>query len=381
MERVMQYLSPILKIALFILLLNNIGLFSIDLSSDELNAPMKSDGGRADIQYLNEKIRKAEALGKDYTVELYFADLTDIDLKKKANDFDRNAILSINYSVQTLLNVFGNNVNACIARGVEPEKTKLFADIKIAQQKHALAVDPETFKESQELEAKMKVPGYWSGVLISILLWLGSFYLKNLPLALVLLLLWWYQEKDTFKITNPLSFILCLIAYPLIIARTWRRQLIEGGRTFALSVEFKRRQADVFSMISDDEIADLKRFAKSNFKISDYSTYLDNRGLKPQHALLPLIFLTAIIMLPKVGMTTLPEYTSNNLVISQEINAPPNQIDATSIWNSVQTALTATLDHIFIIFYFLTVEGEIFILQPELRSGFTENPDPVPSFA
>lgn len=379
MEKVMKYLSPILKLALFILLLNNIGIFSINPSSEGANAPIKNDGGRADIQYLNEKIKRAESLGEAYGPEQYFADLTDIDLKRKANDFDRNAILIANQSIQTLLGLFHNNVVNCRARGTEEEQKAFFAQIEIGQKKHALAVDPEAFKKSQELEAEMKAPGYWNGVLISILLWLGSFYLKNLPLAFVLLVLWWYQEKDTFKITNPLSFILCLIIYPVIIARTWYRQLVIGGRTFALSVELKRRQTDVFSMISDDEIADLKRFAASNFKISDYSNYLDNRGLKRQHALLPLIFLTVIVLLPKIGMTALPENIGHDIVISQEINAPPNQIDDAGAFSSMQTALCATLSNIFIIFYFFTTEEEIFILQPGLRSGFKKNPDPIPA--
>jgi len=311
MKKAMLFIAPAVKFLLIVLFLNNIGLFSIDLSKSEyVTAPEKPDGGKGDIQYLNEKVRRAEKLGRAYSPDCYFTDLTDIKLKQKANDFDRRALEYVQRSIENLLQVFNNNLKDSQRRLSYEDYTNLLCQVELSRNKHQLILlSPEDKRAHEALELKRAQPGYWRGVLIKVMNWLSLFYLKNMPLAFVLLLLWWYKDKETFRVNNPLSFLICLLLYPLIIIRVWKKQLDLEGRVFAMSIELKRRQKDIFALISDDELSDLKRFARSNLKISDYRLYLENRGFTKRQALTPLVFMTTLLFLaPRLQAHELPDY-------------------------------------------------------------------------
>ncbi len=276
----------------------------MDLNSSEYaQAPLKDDGGLADRQYLIEKERRAKALGKDYSPTHYFSDLTEIKLREKANDFDRRALGQVNMSIQNMLHLFHENVRNA-RKDITPQGyDELMAELDAARSKHLYTLDPVSQAKSDAYKAKMEAPGYWRGQALNLMARLFRFYLKNMPLALILLFFWWYQDHETWRIKNPGSFLLVLLFYPYFIIRKWRRQLREGGREFAMAIELKRRQADIFSLFSEDEMADIKRFAKSNLKIKDYKQYLDNQGLLRQNALTPVVVLAAALIILPASIT------------------------------------------------------------------------------
>lgn len=376
----MTFIAPAVKFLLILLFLNNIGLFSLDLpKSDYPSAPEKPDRGKADIQYLNEKVKRAEKMGRSYTPECYFADLTEIRLKEKANDFDRWALPHVNYSIQSMMAVFNDNLTNSRKYLNDAEYGKLMEKLDQAREKHLLTLDPKHGIAEAALKAEMAQPGYWTKQFLKSANWLSIFYLKNLPLAFILLLLWWYKDKETFRINNPLSFLICLLFYPLVIIRVWKKQLNLGSRMFAMSIELKRRQKDIFSLISDDELSDLKRFARSNLKISDYRLYLENRGFTERQALTPLILVTTIFLLaPKLQAHELPDYQEIKSTCCFVTNTDPSQIDYDIGWDNFPP-LDANLNWLDrIIPRSLPVVKILLPFLPEEKPGFKDNPDPVP---
>lgn len=368
-----------LKVILAIIFLQNIGLFSlIHTMPAERQAPEKADGGKEDRKFLNEKTRQAKNLGNDYGPEAYFADLTEIRLKTKNNDFDRYAAMNVGYTTTTLVNQFNQNVLSHRRSESGVDYDKYLERLNVAREKCLNITDPEGQKRAAEFKIKTSSPNYWRDTLISILSWLLSFYLKNLPFALVLLWIWWYEDKDKLKINNPLSFLICLILYPITIISVWKN----GARIFAMSVDYKRREADIFAMISDDELTDIKRFARSNLKISDYQNYLKSRGLTYQHALVPVMMATFVLLLTSQSMGSEIKHQPTDLTKCQVcIKAPPDfqQNDSNQHEHiSFAAVLPSKQETIFI----MTLVWQL-VLPPTFKrcQGFQTNPDPIPLVA
>lgn len=292
-----------IKLLLTVLFLFNIGFFSL-LSNleDRPQPPMKADRGREDNQYLSEKVKRAQELGKAYGPEEYFADLTAIRLKEKQNDFDRFAILQVNSSTMQLLALFDANIKAARIDLSPAEYDDLMERLSNASQLSQDTVDPDLAKRLLAEQAERQAPGYWNGIITNILVWLLGFYLQNLPLAFILLWLWWYQDRNKLGINNPLSFLICIILYPLVIGRAWHQVWREGVKTFAFRVERQRREVDIFSLLSSNELAEVRRFAQTHISLSEYRQTLDELGLCRHHRLLPaIVVITIAILLPTLA--------------------------------------------------------------------------------
>ncbi|MFZ4648602.1 MAG: hypothetical protein ACOYMB_03115 [Patescibacteria group bacterium] len=384
MKNYLRWIIPVVKLGLLLVFLFNIGFFSLfNHINNDVQPPSKKDGGRSDVQYLNEKVKRANLLGDNYGPEEYFADLTEIKLKQKKNDFDRMAVLSVQNSIGQMLDVFNRNVKRQRAICSDSEYANYMSRLNDARDKLEKITDPINFQARLDQRKETERPGYWSGVLSSVLLWLLNFWWHKMPFGLVLLLIWHYQEQKTFRINNPLSFLLCLTLYPIVIIRTWQKILRVEGREMVMKVELRRRTFSIFSLISENELLDINRFAKSNFTISEYRRYLDNRGLIRRQALLPVLATVIILFL-------IPRNTSGNYAYNQNhgtceyqvtVKAPPGSFDNTG---QVQPTVfvEATIPENNNLVYCPTMIGKIF-LPPckKEKKGFYSNPDPIPLFA
>jgi hypothetical protein len=368
-----------IKLLLVILFLQNIGFFSFVSNIDTDHKPLlKADHGKSDIEYLNGKIRLAENLGKKYSPEQYFEDISEIRLKEKNNEFDYRAAPFVNSSMSSMMTVLQNSINYHRHNDSEAEFQIFMQKFTTAQKKCSELIDPGQEKDAQEFAAKTSKPIFWFNLLISILTWLAGFYLKNLPLGFVLLWAWWYEEKERLSINNPLSFLICVLLYPVVIIRVWRRSLRYGARMFAMNIEFKRRQTDIFAMISNNELEDIKRFARSDFKLRDYQRYLENRSLIVRHSLVPVgIVALTLLLTPKVYSSVDNHSTINTTEYQMPIKAPPNLMpdDFSSHHDLIMVAITPEETKIF----FIPLIWQ-FNLPPVLKyvGGFKTNPDPVP---
>jgi len=386
-----KFLLLAIKIVLAGLFLYNIHLFSFVVKSfheaeQKAPPPFKADGGQEDFKYLNEKLRKAKALGPNYLAEEYFSDLTAIKLKEKKNDFDRSTILSINHTITGLLTAFNRNLMNLRGHDSDQAYKQELARLDSARNRSQEILEPGSTKRERDIDIKMRQPGYWPSVLASLFVWLGHFYLENFLLAFSLLWLWWYQEKASLRIKNPLSFLICLLLYPLTIGRVWYKLSRDNFRTLALKVEFRRRQTDLFSLISEDELADIRLFARSHLKIRDYRRYLDERGLYQRQALLPALAVTLLFLMvaPTFEAQAKTDQTGDKQArLEIKIKAPPgNSESSLSIYqiddNQSPTASPALIfDDYFPIILNMTER----LFQPNRQEkfpGFLNNPEPIP---
>jgi hypothetical protein len=377
-----SFVVVLLKFTLAALFLWNIGAFSLISTQmhTTIHPPMKADNGVGDRKYLNKKTAIATALGKKYTPELYFQDLTDIRLKEKRNDFDYYVVINVNPTLNTLNVIFHQNLQDLRMHGSD-EEYKLFLDrLSAARDKHEETVDPGSLARQARSQAEMRAPHFWSNLLLSVLVFLGNFYFKNFLLGFALLWIWWFQDKEKIGINNPLSFLICVLLYPITIVSVWIRSAEHGVRKYAMSVELKRRQADIFSLFSENEISEIKKFAKSNLKIKDYRIHLDGRGLIRQQALIPaMVVILLLVILPKSFASPVSHKSVDTIKYQTEIKAPPDIGGSHSVYhdNVVASAITYQ-DQIF--FHFNFIWQRVFIPTAKQHLGFRTNPDPVPLF-
>ncbi|MFA5163491.1 MAG: hypothetical protein WC441_03095 [Patescibacteria group bacterium] len=385
----MKKILPLLiKIVLAGLFLYNLHFFyfvtqSFHQAGQKAPPPCKADGGREDIRFLNEKIQKAKALGSNYLAEEYFSDLTAIRLKEKNNDFDRSAVLAVNNTLTELMGTFTRNLSNLRGHSSDQAYRDALFELEDARSRSQETLEPGSSRREQELQAQMDKPGYWHAKLVSLLSWLSNFYLKNFFLALSLLWLWWYQEKNSLRIKNPFSFLICLLLYPLTIGRVWYKLSRDNFRALALQVEFRRRQTDIFALISEDELADIRRFANSRLKLRDYRHYLDQRGLYRHQSLMPALAVTLLFLIVTPitkAQTKVDANLDGHIQTEIKINAPPGDQGAQIDYSQTPTASPALVfdDYRPII---LALASRLLVANcQEKFPGFLKNPDPIPLF-
>jgi len=147
----------------------------------------------------------------------------------------------------------------------------------------------------EKTKSKLREMGF-----LGVLLWLIIFYLKNLPLALILYLVWIREENGGFKFPRPLRFLLALVLYPIIISRTVWCWLRKEGRELYAEAELRRTKKQLFTYLSDEELTRVKGFANSSLSFSHWKMQLAKSGLKPRHGLaLALVVTFVFLMMPR----------------------------------------------------------------------------------
>lgn len=126
--------------------------------------------------------------------------------------------------------------------------------------------------------------------------------------------------------------------YPITLALVIKEALTEEGRYYYAEAELRRTKDKMFAMLSADEVADLRRFAKSRgLTLNDWGKYLENQGLTPQRILVPAIAVTVLFMfIPRVSFSQeLAASTSAKIftekILTINIEAPPN----TNHWDDI----------------------------------------------
>lgn len=122
----------------------------------------------------------------------------------------------------------------------------------------------------------------WPRVGMDLLSWLFLQYVRGFLPALVLFLVWigrgdeWGEKK--LRLRSPISFTLSLLIYPAVIGIVLRRWFKVTGRGLYAGVELHRTKEKFLTMLSDDEIAAVKCFAKSNLKLDEWKKQLLGEG-------------------------------------------------------------------------------------------------------
>lgn len=121
----------------------------------------------------------------------------------------------------------------------------------------------------------------WSDAWETLLNWLVIQYKRGIPLAFIFLLIWIYDEdrkKERFKLNNPVSFLMCLILYPVVLGITLRRWLKISARGFYAEVELRRTKDKFLSMISENEVMAIREFAESCLSLRTWKLKLIGEG-------------------------------------------------------------------------------------------------------
>jgi hypothetical protein len=304
------------KILLPILFLYNIGFFNLDFPKffNEIGKtePLNIEGQKKLAKFVNEKVKVAEKKGDKYSPHDYFSDLYEIEKMEKS----MKGVMSYHVLANQLLILQQENM-----------RKGLFSnyDITVARTKYQEKINPGSIARA-ELKRDMQEKTFWPNLRN----WLWHFYLVNLPLAFLMFLVWWYQEKKNFKISNPLSFAIALIFYPIIIALVIREALSEKSRYFVAEAELRRTKKKMFSILSKNEIEDIRRFATSRgLTLNDWRNYLGNQGLKPQGILVSSLVVTILFTaIPRFSFSQdKAERAKTNLfttMLTTQVNAPPS---------------------------------------------------------
>ncbi len=368
----MRTVTIVLKWVLFVLFLWNIGVFSfIARQSANPRRVGTDEERRRDVEFLSGIYDRALKLGDGYTPSLYFKDLMRIELREQHD--------SVHYMVNA--NDYKMRLNSLIMqrreklmRTNQEEADKFLDEIVAAQKEYETVMDPG----KEERLAKSRQEWQDGTTIRNILNWLWEFYLHNFPLATLLLYLWWIDEKKKWRLSNPLSFLICLLIYPYTIIRVWIKKLDRDRKEWAMGVYFRRTEKTIFTLISEDEMAVIRRFAAKS-SVADYKDYLRSRGLTPRHAFLPALAVTMVlaVAVPKTATASV-NIPADDMHYFIQVKAPPGML---SCYQGPTISSDADLSSILAMNIVWASEKIIEKTEAKTAKGFVRTPEPIPLFS
>lgn len=267
-----RFISGAIKCFLLVVFLYNVGVFGglSDLLTQVNNINNKETSEAHEVLrvFMAEKIRNAERIihtKKDfYSESRYHSDLADVFRKMEELELKPGLPNEINYLERlcygkTSLSGKHGNVAKVIHR---------HEDIY------------EYFQSAESLVKKNELK--------NILPWLWKMYLKNFWLAFVFLLLECGASRRGFR--NPCTFVLLLAVYPATIGFIFYRWFRLLGRSYIAEAELRRSKEKLFSLLSEDEIVQIRKFAEGSTSLRSW-----REGFAVRHAFVPALAVTIII--------------------------------------------------------------------------------------
>lgn len=370
----------VLKTGLIVFFIYNLGIVNYILDTEKHPPTPYNENFREELDWLNGKYESALKLGAQYSPELYFSDITEIQLKQNNNEFDRRSQLVVSSTLSGLANIFHQNFSNLRfkSKASQADLSLYLKRVDDSSDKYEEALNPGITQRRQEFNLQSKTLNYWLNSFSTILLWLLNQYLKNLLPAFLLLWIWWYQEKKTLKIINPLSFIFCLIIYPVIIIGTWKQKINQQARYLIMTVDYRQRQRNLFALFSENEIQELKRFARSNISIQKCRQNLNADNQIVRHSFFSALVVTVILIVfseQKSFAESIASHIRDVNKTEQLENAPPQTLTA-NYTNFVVERLA--LDEKANLSFFLSEIIRFYFKKGKCLQGFTQDIKHVP---
>jgi len=322
----------LIKIGLFVFFIYNLGVINYITNLEKHPpAPLKENFRESDMAWLNEKYEKALELEELYSPELYFKDIAEIQLRLNNNEIDRRAVPCAHGTISNLAYLFHQNFDQIRFRSKlsKKEKQEYVNRISEASLKYEEIFTPGITERRSETNKKISDFNYWICLVIKLIKWLFNQYFKNLLPAFILLWIWWIEKQKTIKIKNPLSFLLCLLLYPVVITKTWYEKLRNEARYLIMTVNYRQRQVNLFSIFSENEIKEIKKFANSNISLRRYQEILSNEGLPIRHSLILSLSISLLFII-----LNCKELNANSNILLNDtetfelcVNSPPLILD------------------------------------------------------
>ncbi len=276
--RNISYISSITKCFLLMIFLYNIGLLGslYDLFADVQNEKFRESHELS--LFMAEKVRAAEwkiDAKQFYSEEEYHADLADIFRKMQSLHLEPGEPNVVHYLGRLCYGRFNNYVAINGGR----------ADIaKVIDKNEDIYQYFQTSKSLVEKEDITHLPQ-----------WLWNMYVKNFLVALAYLLLECCINKNGLR--NPFSFVVLLVLYPVTIGFIFYKWCRLLGRSYIAETELRRSKEKLFSLLSDDEIAQIKKFAESKKSLKSW-----RKGLLPKHSFILALVVTIFISVVPRGI-------------------------------------------------------------------------------
>lgn len=322
-----KILLLILKIGLFVFFIYNLGILSYLADTKKHPPAPQTENWKEDLDWLDKKYENALKLGEQYSPELYFSDITEIQLKRNKNEFNQQSLNAVNFTLSNLASIFNQNLINIRSKSNNEDIGNYMKRIEIASEKSDEILSPGITEKRKKTALEIRTTDYWFNLLKKLFLWILSQYFKNILPAFLLLCIWWYQEKGTWKIKNPLSFVFCLIFYPIVIIKTWGKKINMQTRYFIMTIEYRRRQYNLFSLFSEDEIKEIKKFAKTNISLKNYRENLSQNNFVIKHNFISALAITLIFIVIGEQKSYTQNIVLSNIIdinkIEQLENAPP----------------------------------------------------------
>jgi len=239
-------------------------------------------------QFLERKetqARKKIAEGGRYAPKDYFNDMRDERFERERLGMDR----LVNHS---LVRPGTNNLWALIKEQLEIHHN--YDELKEAQKDYEDLFDP-AYESRKKAFADLRVLG-WSGILI----WFFFLYLKAMPFALGLFMVWIWEgqeQKNESLFPNPLKLLWALLLYPIVIGKVFCGWAKRAEREYRAEAELRRTKESLFTYLSLEETQKIKRFGKSAVSLSCWRERLVALGLRPRHSFVAALAVTLLLSL------------------------------------------------------------------------------------
>lgn len=359
----MKIITKTLKWLLVLFFLYNTGVLTYMYHNASSKKVENMGHEREDIEFLFKIQDRAIELGDGYTPALYFADLAKIEMRKRHDSLC--VYTNTDTYVSALHGLTMERLEKFRRTGNEVAQNNFFAEIALAQKKYDAIFDPHKAERLAKTKRELR-DGTTAKKVIN---WMLIFYLKNFPLALILLYLWWLDERKKWRINNPLSFLICLLIYPYTIIRVLIKKIDYETKHWAMEISFRRTEKTIFTLISEDEMAIIQRFAL-NSNVNGYKQYLRQRGLIVRHTFVPAMLITMTLLLVAPKVQGKPIKSSAKYFI--EVKAPPGIYHHHAIIYCEAIVDTVIDDLI------LTITKVFITINIKISRGFVKTPTPIP---
>jgi len=249
-------------------------------------------------------------------------------------------------------------------------------------------------KVAQErIDAKKPPINFLTEIIVPVLQWALRFYLKGLPFAALLFLIWkmklrqelleeaWpmteiAESAEKFRF-QPLSFIVSILLWPIVLWIDLKNRLSNLMRR----AEVLSRRNTMLSLLSESD-QKLIEFGKT-VSLAEFRDHLDAIGMTRKHSFASAMIVTMfVIVVPRTIIAAIPvvEITHQHVLITHtdyggthyknSFSTPPtiHHYEVPDLQYLVSEIITKTTDSIFYYFQF----------QAKLLDGFLRSIDGVP---
>ncbi len=239
------------------------------------------------------KNREEIAKHNKYTPFVYFRDLKQLDMFKA----------KFYHQLDTTMQ--GRN----ILISIQTEVTNKLFDISWRQKKSGLTdatvdIDKARSYWFPEKEKKTKVLAetfsWTTSVLMPVLYWMLRVYLRGLPFAFMLFLIWKLNRKKEFL--APVSFLFSIIVWPIVLGIDIRNRFNQ----VLMGADVVSRRNSLFTLFSKQE-QQLLEFGKRMTTI-EFGEHLDSLGMERKHSFASALCVTLFLII--IPASLFPQTTS-----------------------------------------------------------------------